>query len=68
MQEAAEILFNEETDTEEIEAFLIALSEKGETAIEIAALASVMRSFADRVDVPGRLIHGQLRYRRRWLK
>ena len=36
-------MFDESTPKEEIKQFLIALSKKGETAHEIAALASVMR-------------------------
>lgn len=52
MKEAAKILFDEETEAQEIEEFLIALSEKGETALEIAALASVMRGFANYVEIP----------------
>ena len=42
----ANLLFNDQTSKEEITEFLIALSKKGETADEVAALASVMRSFA----------------------
>ena len=52
MKEASELLFDGEANVLEIEEFLIALSEKGETALEIAALASVMRSFASHIDVP----------------
>ena len=52
MKEAAVRLFSEETATEEITAFLVALSRKGETALEIAALASVMRSLAVHVNAP----------------
>lgn len=52
MKEASQILFDEETDAKEIEVFLIALSEKGETALEIAALASAMRGFANYVEIP----------------
>ena len=37
---------------EDIAEFLIALSKKGETAHEVAALASVMRSFAIDLNVP----------------
>ncbi|MEK4228273.1 anthranilate phosphoribosyltransferase [Solibacillus sp. FSL H8-0538] len=52
MVEAAQLVFNEETPKEEITSFLIAMSEKGETAHEVAGLASVMRSHAVQVDVP----------------
>lgn len=46
MTEAANILFDEQTAADDIKAFLMALSKKGETAQEIAALATVMKSFA----------------------
>ncbi|MBO1909960.1 hypothetical protein J4G37_34895, partial [Microvirga sp. 3-52] len=46
MKVAAQLLFDENTPKEDIKKFLIALSAKGETAHEVAALASVMRSFA----------------------
>lgn len=49
---AAKLLFDEQTPKEEITQFLLALSKKGETAHEVAALASVMRSFAIDVYVP----------------
>lgn len=52
MLQAAELLFNETTPAEDIAAFLIALSEKGETAHEVAALATVMKSYALQVDAP----------------
>ena len=52
MVEAARLVFNEETPKEQIEAFLLALSAKGETAHEIAGLASVMRIHALPVQVP----------------
>ena len=52
MIEAAQLVFNEETPKEDITAFLLALSEKGETAHEVAGLASVMQSHAVQVDVP----------------
>lgn len=52
MVEAARLVFNEETPKEQIEAFLLAMSAKGETAQEIAGLASVMRSHALQVQVP----------------
>lgn len=46
MTAAAKILFDEQTAAEDIKAFLVTLSSKGETAQEIAALATVMKSFA----------------------
>ncbi len=46
MLAAAELVFNEETPKEAIADFLIALSQKGETTEEIAALATVMKSYA----------------------
>lgn len=49
---AAELLFNEETPADDIAAFLVALSQKGETAHEVAALATVMKSYALQVDAP----------------
>ena len=52
MVEAARLVFNEETPKEQIKAFLLALSAKGETAQEIAGLASVMRNHALQVQVP----------------
>jgi len=52
MMDAANWMFSEEVDKEEILAFLIALSKKGETATEVAALATVMTSRAIRLDVP----------------
>ncbi len=52
MLQAVELVFNEETPKDEIADFLIALSMKGETAQEIAALATVMKSNALNVPVP----------------
>ncbi|WP_438313816.1 anthranilate phosphoribosyltransferase [Sporosarcina sp. FA9] len=52
MEEVANVLFSEDAASADIEEFLIALSEKGETALEIAALASVMRTFANNVEAP----------------
>lgn len=52
MIEAANYLFDEETPKEWMEAFLVALSAKGETAHEVTALAQVMRSFALDVGAP----------------
>lgn len=46
MIEAAQWMFQQETPKEAIAKFLIDLSAKGETAHEVAALATVMRSFA----------------------
>lgn len=46
MLQAAELIFNDETLKEVIAEFLIALSHKGETTEEIAALATVMKSYA----------------------
>ena len=52
MIDASNLVFNETTPKEEIAQFLLALKAKGETAQEVAGLASVMRSHATRVDVP----------------
>ena len=49
---AAQLVFEEQTPLEHIEQFLLALSHKGETAFEIAGLASVMRSHAVHIDAP----------------
>lgn len=46
MFEAAQWMFQQETPQDDIAHFLISLSAKGETAHEVAALATVMRSFA----------------------
>lgn len=46
MTAAATILFDETTPQSQIEAFLIALAQKGETATELAALANVMKQNA----------------------
>ncbi|PYF04001.1 anthranilate phosphoribosyltransferase [Ureibacillus chungkukjangi] len=46
MLQAAELIFNEKTPKEAIAEFLIALSNKKETTEEIAALATVMKSYA----------------------
>lgn len=46
MIEAAQWMFQQETPKDAIAQFLIDLSAKGETAHEVAALATVMRSFA----------------------
>ncbi|AVK84159.1 anthranilate phosphoribosyltransferase [Lysinibacillus sp. B2A1] len=52
MLQAANWMFQDDTPKEEIASFLTALSCKGETAHEVAALATVMRSFA--LDVPAK--------------
>lgn len=52
MLQAAEQVFNETTPKNEIADFLISLSQKGETAEEVAALATVMKSHALKLDVP----------------
>lgn len=52
MVEASQLIFKEETDLQMIVDFLIALSKKGETAIEVAALATVMKSFAIKLNEP----------------
>lgn len=52
MKQAASLMFDACTPKEEITQFLLALSKKGETAHEVAALAFVMRSFAIDVYVP----------------
>ncbi|WP_371682710.1 anthranilate phosphoribosyltransferase [Sporosarcina sp. PTS2304] len=46
MKVVAELLFNEETNEQQIIQFLTALSKKGETSHEVAALAAVMKSYA----------------------
>jgi anthranilate phosphoribosyltransferase len=52
MLQAAKWIFHDDTPKEEIASFLTALSVKGETAHEVAALATIMRSFA--LDVPAK--------------
>ena len=49
---AAQLVFDEQTPLEHIEEFLLALSHKGETAFEIAGLASVMHSHAVQINAP----------------
>lgn len=51
MADVAQVLFDDDTTKAEIAEMLLALSKKGETAQEVAALASVMRSFATDLDV-----------------
>lgn len=46
MECVANRLFEEHTPSQDIKDFLIALAQKGETAQEVAALATVMKSFA----------------------
>lgn len=53
MLEASNKMFEDDTSLEDIEEFLIALSKKGETAHEVAALSTVMKSFA--LEVPAEL-------------
>ena len=45
-------------NAQDIADFLIALSQKGETAHEVAALATVMKSYAVQLDVPRRHLYG----------
>lgn len=52
MKDAAHHIFDERTPSEEIKSFLMALSEKGERAQEVAALATVMKSFAIPLRMP----------------
>ncbi|MGE8000484.1 anthranilate phosphoribosyltransferase [Lysinibacillus sp. NPDC093190] len=52
MLQAANWMFQDDTPKEQIASFLTALSVKGETAHEVAALATIMRSFA--LDVPAK--------------
>lgn len=52
MKAAAHQVFNEGTRADEIESFLIALAEKGARAQEVAALATVMKSFAIPLQTP----------------
>lgn len=52
MIDASNKMFQDDTPLEEIEEFLIALSKKGETSQEVAALATVMKSFALEVAAP----------------
>lgn len=52
MVAAAELVFEENTPKEQIETFLLSLSVKGETAQEVAGLATVMRDNAVELNVP----------------
>lgn len=52
MQQAAQLIFNDQTPKEQIGAFLVAMSKKGETVHEVAGLASVMQAHAVSIDAP----------------
>lgn len=52
MQQAAQLIFDEQTPKEQIASFLIAMNDKGVTAHEVAGLADVMKSHAVSVDAP----------------
>lgn len=52
MVAASKLMFAENTEVHYIVDFLKALSKKGETAIEVAALATVMKSFATNLNEP----------------
>lgn len=52
MVKAADFIFEEATEKDQIATFLLAMSAKGETAAEIAGLAHVMRSHAVPIDAP----------------
>ena len=52
MIKAATILFQETTPLPDIERFLLALTQNGESAEEVAGLAKVMRAHAISLDVP----------------
>lgn len=52
MVQASQLMFAEDTEVQQIVDFLLALSKKGETAVEIAALATVMKSFAIPLNEP----------------
>ncbi|REB07991.1 anthranilate phosphoribosyltransferase [Sporosarcina sp. BI001-red] len=52
MEGVAGLLFDERTDEKKIASFLKSLAQKGETADEVAALASVMSSHAIRPEFP----------------
>lgn len=49
---ASKLMFEEDTEVQHIVDFLRTLSIKGETSIEVAALATVMRSFAIHLNEP----------------
>lgn len=52
MVDASRLMFSDTTELQQIAGFLIALSKKGETANEVAALATVMKSFALKLNEP----------------
>lgn len=52
MVTASQLMFAEDTEVQHIVNFLIALSKKGETSVEVAALATVMKSFAININEP----------------
>ena len=52
MQQAAELIFDEQTPKEQIAVFLLAMKNKRETAHEVAGLAAVMKSHAVAIDAP----------------
>lgn len=52
MLQAAKLIFNEQTSQEDIAQFLIAMSQKGETAEEIAGLATIMKLNSLKIPVP----------------
>lgn len=49
---ASRLMFDEATELQQIADFLVVLSKKGETANEVAALATVMKSFALKLNEP----------------
>ena len=52
MVQASQLMFAEDTEVQQIVDFLISTIQKGETAVEIAALATVMKSFAIPLNEP----------------
>lgn len=52
MVTAAQLIFDDTIEKDEIATFLLTMSAKGETAAEIAGLAHVMRSHAVQIDAP----------------
>ncbi|MFJ7826457.1 anthranilate phosphoribosyltransferase [Psychrobacillus sp. NPDC096623] len=52
MTTASKCMFSEDTEVQHIVDFLIGLSKKGETSNEVAALATVMKSFALNLNEP----------------
>ena len=49
---ASKLIFAEDTEIQDVVDFLVALSKKGETSTEVAALATVMKSFALHLNEP----------------